>query len=210
MAAVLAFNRDIKTNSQLIEQVAQLNHLTKTMVTFDATWGLGNFWTLWKPDTLFGGDIEPGKARDIQTSFLNLPFRDATFDAVVFDAPYKLNGTERFYVNSDMYGVAASTNWKTRMQRLRDGTVECARVVKPGGVLLVKCQDQVVNNRKVWQTKQVAELLSGQARLVDELYLWSYRPQPVGRAQRHARTVFSVLQVYRIGEKWDGDSVKQL
>lgn len=64
-------------------------------------------------------------------------------------------------------------------------------------MLLVKCQDQVVSGRVVWQTKQVAEALGDTMRLVDELHLPSYRPQPDGVKQVHARRNYSTLQIYK-------------
>lgn len=197
MTAVLAFDPAIKTNSELIGRVAQLGYLNNDMTILDTTYGLGNFWGYWTPDRLIGADIEPGKARDLCASFLSLPFPDSTIDAVVFDPPYRLNGTERIYVAGDRYGVAGKQRWQDRMAMILDGAVECARVTKRDGVLLVKCQDQVVSGRVVWQTKQVAAALAGTMRLVDELHLSSYRPQPSGRSQVHARRNYSTLQIYK-------------
>lgn len=71
-------------------------------------------------------------------------------------------------------------------------------VLKPGGMLLVKCQDQVCSGKVRWQTIEFAgHAVELGSRLVDQLHLPSYRPQPAGRRQIHARRNYSTLLVLR-------------
>ena len=191
---------DATTNAQLIAQCAQLGHLTADMTTLDATYGLGRFWTVWRPDRLYGCDLDPTRARNAIADFTRLPFPDGTFDAVVFDPPYKLNGSShgRGPASCDAdYGVGGpAVRWQDRMQLCRDGIAECARVLRPGGTLLVKCQDQVVSGQVRWQTHDFAAHAAAHGcRLVDQLHLRSYRPQPAGRRQVHARRNYSTLLI---------------
>jgi hypothetical protein len=73
------------------------------------------------------------------------------FDAVTLDGPYKLNGTATKAVDG-RYGVDTYAGPAERHGLICDGMTECTRVLRVGGVLLVKCQDQVCSGRIWWQT----------------------------------------------------------
>ena len=198
-AAVLAIS-DATTNAELVEQCARLGYLRADDLTLDATYGLGRFWTLWQPGRLIACDLDPTRARTAVADFTRLPFPDGTFDAVVFDPPYKLNGAShgRGPASCDAdYGVGGpAVRWQDRMQLCRDGIAEGSRVLRPGGTLLVKCQDQVVSGAVRWQTHDFAAHAAAHGcRLVDQLHLRSYRPQPAGRRQVHARRNYSTLLI---------------
>ena len=194
---------DAANNAQLIAQCAQLGYLRPTDRVLDATYGLGRFWAVWRPERLYGCDLDPTRARNAITDFTRLPFPTGTFDAVVLDPPYKLNGVShgRGGASCDAdYGVAGRpVRWQDRMQLCRDGVADCARVLAPGGTLLVKCQDQVVSGAVRWQTHDFAAHAAAHGcRLVDQLHLRSYRPQPAGRRQVHARRNYSTLLILEV------------
>lgn len=189
-----------RNNGELIEECVKLGYLTDDMVTLDPTYGLGRFWTRWRPAALEASDLDPDKSpigRSID--FTNLPWSDNEFDAVVFDPPYKLNGTSTGTGGASCdadYGVSQYQSWQDRMRLCIDGITECHRVLKPGGHLLVKCQDQVCSGHVRWQTIEFAgHAVELGSRLVDQLHLPSYRPQPAGRRQIHARRNYSTLLV---------------
>lgn len=191
-----------RNNGELIEECVKLGYLTDDMVTLDPTYGLGRFWTRWRPAALEASDLDPDKSpigRSVDCT--NLPWSDSEFDAVVFDPPYKLNGTSTATgaatCDAD-YGVSHYQSWQDRMQLCIDGINEAHRVLKPGGMLLVKCQDQVCSGKVRWQTIEFTNHAVGLgSRLVDQLHLPSYRPQPAGRRQIHARRNYSTLLVLR-------------
>lgn len=191
-----------RNNAELIEQCAALGYLTDDMVTLDPTYGLGRFWTRWRPAALEASDLDQAKSPiGRSVDFTNLPWSDSEFDAVVFDPPYKLNGTSTATgaatCDAD-YGVSHYQSWQDRMQLCIDGINEAHRVLKPGGMLLVKCQDQVCSGKVRWQTIEFTNHAVGLgSRLVDQLHLPSYRPQPAGRRQVHARRNYSTLLVLR-------------
>lgn len=95
--------------------------------------------------------------------------------------------------------VLAATAWPTNADMIRDGITECLRVLKPGGHLLLKCQDQVNGGKVRWQTIEFAGHAeqAGPAVLVDMLHMLGGRPQPEGRSQQHARRNMSTLLVLR-------------
>lgn len=198
---VLSFTT-ARNNAELILQCARLGYLHEDWVTCDPTYGLGKFWTLWKPAELLASDLDESKGPSLfgPVDFTKLPWVSNHFDAVVLDGPYKLNGTStgKGCAASDAgYGVdGAYVKWQDRHKLIRDGITECVRVLKSGGFLLVKCQDQVCSGQKRWQTREFADHAESLGcRLVDMLHLGGYRKQPAGRRQLHAQQNYSTMLV---------------
>lgn len=196
---VLSFAR-YKTNGGLILALRQLGYLNDTDAILDPTYGLGVFWSEWRPTNLYTSDLNPEKIGPFGevSDFTDLPWDDGAFDAVVFDPPYKLNGTPTDSVDS-RYGVDVPARWQDRLRLCRDGITECLRVVRPGGMLMVKCMDQVVSGAKVYQTIQFTHHAQSMgAQLVDQLHMVvTPRPQPPGRRQVHSQGNYSTMLVFK-------------
>lgn len=195
-----------RNNAELIrDAVVPLGYLKREWIVLDPTYGKGNFWSLWKPDELHASDLYPrGIGSDPHQKIVKMDFRyllwtDNTFDATVFDPPYKLNGTGGSHPSDEAYGVAdpyMSIEYRHEMIRL--GLDECVRVTRVGGHILLKCQNQVSSGKIRWQVlefAQEAEFMG--AELIDMFHLPSYRPQPSGRKQKHSRQNYSTLLVFR-------------
>jgi len=182
------------SNAHLIADVAKLGYLRP--IVLDVTYGKGTFWKIWRPYDLIAHDLKLDGG-----DFRALPYAAGdAFGTVVFDPPYKLNGTPTPEVDA-RYGAHEPTRWQDRMALCFDGAAECRRVLAPKGHLLWKCQDQVVSGHVVWQTYEFTEFAVGQLRLklVDRFdMLGTARPQPMeGRKQEHAHGRPSTLLVFR-------------
>lgn len=191
------------TNGALIADCARLGYLRDEWFTLDPTYGHGTFWKEWRPKALRGTDLDPAKSIDDcrGVDFTAMQFGDREFDCVVFDPPYKLNGTPTEQVDK-RYGVHESTRWQDRMALCRAGISECARVLGDG-FLLVKCQDQVCSGKVRWQTVDFTAHAETQGLgLVDRFDFLSYRPQPSGTRQVTARRNASTLLVFTRGHEW--------
>lgn len=186
-----------KSNADLICAVNDLGYVADGDLVLDPTYGLGRWWSKWRPNNLVATDLDPAKSPDgIGADFTRLRYADGTFDAVAFDPPYKLNGTPSG-PDAD-YGVATIRTWQERHALIRAGMDECTRVLKQGGYLLLKCQDQVCSGRVRWQTHEFAAHGDSIGLvLVDSLHLIGSRPQPGERRQVHARRNLSTLLVLR-------------
>lgn len=142
---VLRFDPARRTNAAMLADVARLGLINEGMLTLDATWGRGAWWSGWRPDRLIGSDLAPAKARDLCADFTELPFRTSTFDLVCFDPPYGYRGTSRLAMDEG-YGLAESyVSPDDRDGLIGLGIIEAARVTAPGGMLIVKVQDQCVS-----------------------------------------------------------------
>lgn len=189
-----------KTNAEMIrDAVVPLGYLADDFVTYDPTYGSGGFWKLWRPRPgfLWFSDKNPEVATDvIPVDFTAMPWPDRHFDAVVFDPPYKLNGTPG-HPSDERYGVHNKMRWQDRMQLIRDGLTECIRV--SNRYVLLKCQDQVCSGAVRWQTDEFtrhAETLG--AKKVDRFDKLGGIAQPGDRRQVHVHANYSTLLVFQV------------
>lgn len=202
---------DALTNAEVIEQLARpgfVEYLRPEWRTLDPTYGEGRFWTLWRPDELVACDLNLAKSplgRSVDFRLGKSGFDDDSFDVVVLDGPYALNGTstgEGPSAKDEGYGVEEWQSVEGRHALLSDMLREGVRVLRParrpilgtrrfemvGGYLMFKCQDQVNGQRMRWQTRIFADLGESLGlRLVAQVHLKGYRDQPSRCVCKHHR-----------------------
>lgn len=196
------------TNADMILDCVQLGYLRKEWLTLDPTYGKGNWWTKWEPDLLVKSDINPQAPCMDPADFTSLPYATNAFDVVTFDPPYVCIGGRKTGSMQDMhaaYGMTDAPKSPAELQALINaGLAECRRVVKPGGLILVKMQDYI-SSGKFWngtyRTQRWAEYLFLET--IDRLehVAKAPRPQPAGRRQVHARRNLSTLLVLQKGKR---------
>lgn len=180
-------------NAALIADVAQLGYLDGTVL--DATYGKhGGFWKLWRPEALTTNDLN--HPADHSWDFRSMPIPGGSFDAVVFDPDYKLNGTPAVGEMDERYGTDENLSRAERLEKIRLGALECFRVARQR--LLVKCMDQVEGGQVRWQTDIVTRAVEeAGGRKVDRFDLIGHgRAQPSGRRQLTAQGRGSTLLVF--------------
>lgn len=193
-----------KTNAEMIADVAKLGYLDGTVI--DLTYGLGRFWTVFRPEVLITNDLDPERPADHHLDFTSTYacLQLGTWpDAVVFDAPYAFKGTSSGKAVDTDYGIDRYRTPDEVDQLRYDGIRTAETLLKPGGYLLVKCQDQIVSGKPRWQTYDTVDFCRTSTRLtlVEDFKFLSYRPQPAGRRQVHARRNYSSLLIFRKAQK---------
>lgn len=201
MAPVLAAGT-WPTNGELIADVAQL-YLGHEDTVLDATYGRGLWWTKVTPLELVTNDIVPGRAQHAY-DFRKLPeYWADCFDLVAYDPPYVCVGGRSSTGMADLhdrYGLTNAPTTPRALQTMMDhGLTEMKRVTRPGGLIMMKCQDYI-SSGKLWAgtywSQEWARVL--QLELVDRFeHVSGVRPQPAGRRQVHARRNLSTLFVFR-------------
>ncbi|MDD4889453.1 MAG: DNA methyltransferase [Phycisphaerae bacterium] len=145
-------------NAEVFEQLMDL-HVPEGSTVADVTWGKGVFWK----------SIDPGRyklhASDMKTGVdcRKLPYGDASHDCVVLDPPYMEGLFRKSKGNLAGAGThAAFREHYSNGEETSDGPKyhaavldlyfraarEARRVLREGGVFIVKCQDEVSANRQ--------------------------------------------------------------
>ena len=146
----------VATNAKVFPDILTL-HVPHGAVIADVTYGKGVFWKHVPKDhyQLLSSDIDTG------TDCRALSYNDATLDAVVLDPPYMeglyrrvkthLAGAGAYHPFRAYYSNGETTNDGPKYHAavldfyFRAGQ-EAYRVLRPHGILIVKCQDEVSAN----------------------------------------------------------------
>ena len=197
-------------NAAMILDCVRLGYLDAFDFILDPTYGRGTWWQRWTPEH---GGLEYNNAY-VWHDFRNLRYKDNAFNAAVFDPPYISKGraTPKLGDFDDRYGLATHAPGMKRkspadIQADMDaGLSELVRVVKPGGLILMKCMDYVTSG-KLWLGvyKTTTHALSLGLEVIDRLeHIHAPGPQPKGRPQVHARRNHSTLLVLKVPAKKQG------
>lgn len=148
-------------NEEIFPDILKL-HVPKGSVIADVTYGSGIFWKLVPNDEykVLPSDIATG------IDCRNLPYDDSTIDCLVLDPPYMEgllrnnhdhlagNGThvtfrKYYFAGHKMKSKNDGPKWHDAVLDLYfKAGKEASRVIKDGGVFIVKCQDEVSANRQ--------------------------------------------------------------
>ena len=80
--------------------------------------------------------VEPDEVMD----FRNMPFKDESFQLVIFDPPHLRRVGDNSWMKAK-YGQLPPDGWK---QYLKDGFDECWRVLAPGGTMVFKWNEHQI------------------------------------------------------------------
>lgn len=186
-----------RNNAELIADVAELGWLDGRVL--DLTYGTGAFWSNHRPTDLTTNDLyEPADYHCDATGPIPPQWRHA-FDAVVFDPPFKLNGTPS---ENDRYGVDRKATKAERYELITGGAMKAPGMVRPGGWLHIKVQNQIVGGRFSNMVSHVTGLFDDPACPVELRAIWYLttrpRPQPPGRGQLNPRNNVSQLLSFNV------------
>lgn len=136
-------------------------------VILDCTHNQGTMWKGCRYSPTVRSDIDPSHLIDVAADFGALPFRDGTFDIIVFDPPHLPVAAASEHSSGiwmKRYGITAEGAG-------REGDdvsgmfvpflIEAKRVLKAGGIVLAKIADIVHNHRYQWQMATFVNEASG-------------------------------------------------
>jgi len=124
-------------NSDLISRVSEM-YLTPDMTVADVTYGRGAFWSNVNTDKFkfLPTDLQTG------TDFTDLPYNDRSIDVLVLDPPYMHGGaTVKNSINKCYKNQNDSHESVIRLYA--GGILEATRVLKKGGQIWIKTQDEI-------------------------------------------------------------------
>jgi DNA modification methylase len=189
-------------NDFLMAQVARLYFRPGDRIA-DVTYGKGVFWRQIDVSQFHFHPSDLLTVPDHPYDFRNLPYRSADFDVVVFDPPYmhhpkhpKVSPLSMEYRN---FATTRGFSHDDIIQLYRDGMVEGHRILKAGGLMLVKCKDEMEDGRQKMSHIEVYDIAVSELHMEvhDQFVLTQTRPPLHFGRLAHARKNHSYLWVFR-------------
>ena len=196
-------------NADVFPEILAL-HVADGATIADVTYGKGVFWQKVDADRyrLLASDLKTG------VDCRKLPSADASLDCVVLDPPYmeglfrragsQLAGGSSHAAFRDHYSNGKRTVGGPKYHEavldlyFRAGD-EARRVLKPGGVLVVKCQDEVSANRQRLTHVEIINRYEANGFYTKDLFVVVRQNRPAVsrlKKQAHARKNHSYFLVF--------------
>lgn len=209
----LVFSAAIATSDAVFPDILSL-YVAPGSVIADVTYGRGVFWRR-VPEGVFRvlpTDIATG------TDCRSLPYGDGTIDCVVFDPPYMHTPGGTAHVNHQNYEGYYQNNRANSVKKYHEAVLdlyftaaqEAWRVLRQGGIYIVKCQDEVCANVQRFTHIEIINELAGYGFVAEDLFVVVRKGKPgVSRMlrQAHARKNHSYFIVFLKPEgrkRWTG------
>lgn len=97
---------------------------------------------------------------DVVADFRDMPFESMTYDLVVFDPPH-LKWAGQNSIMKGQYGQLDKDNWQAD---IKQGFIECMRVIKPKGIVIFKWNECQVKLKEVLRAIEPYSPLFGNKR----------------------------------------------
>lgn len=187
-------------NDFLIAQVARLYFRPGDRIA-DVTFGKGVFW---RAIDVTQYDFQPSDlltVPDRPYNFRNLPYRSEVFDVHVFDPPYMHNPKPGSYLDYKNYATTRGFSHEDIIQLYRDGMIEGCRILKPGGLMLVKCKDQIESGQQRMSHIAIHDIAVNDLQMeVQDLFVLTQKNSPMIQflqAPQHAKKNHGYLWVFK-------------
>lgn len=213
----LIFSAYRGTNADVFPLILEL-YVPKASVVADVTYGKGVFWKKISHDAyvLKASDIKQG------IDCRALPYENESVDCVIFDPPYMHTPGGTAHLGHQNYDAYYQNNREPKLEKKYheavlelyfSGSREAYRVLKIGGILIIKCQDEVCANKQRLTHLEIINELSKMKFIIEDLFVVLRNGHPgVSRIiyQQHARKNHSYFLVFRKGRRIPKDWIKKL
>jgi hypothetical protein len=209
----LVFSAYTGTNDEVFPYVLSL-YIKPEATVADVTFGKGVFWRNIPKGTynLLPTDLTGG------IDCRNLPYKDNSVDCVVFDPPYMHTPGGTAHVNHQNFEGYYKNNQANSTKKYHEAVLdlyfsaarEAWRILRSGGVYIVKCQDEVCANQQRLTHIEIINQLHLDGFRVEDLFVVVRKGRPgVSRIlkQAHARKNHSYFIVFVKPEgrkRWTG------
>ena len=193
--------KSISYNQESIIQSIIHLYLPAGKIQLDPCYNRGGFYKSGKipaPDYKF--DIEP--LYGIKGDSRNLPLPDKSIESEIFDPPFITYPGKSMINRMSIFG--SFRTYRELKEMYRDSLIDSYRVLKPGGILIVKCQDGTTGNNleMVHIDAVILPCRKIGFREIDFFILLSkQRIERRDMVQRHSRKYHSYFIVFQKGRK---------
>ena len=214
----LVFSAYTGTNDFVFPQILSL-YVPPGSTVADVTYGKGVFWRRIPKNTyrVLATDLSTG------VDCRKLPYENGSIDCVVFDPPYMHTPGGTAHVNHQNYEAYYRNNQAGSEKKYHEAVLdlyfeasrEAWRVLRTGGVYIVKCQDEVCANQQRFTHIEIINALAGKGFVAEDLFVVVRTGRPgVSRIlrQAHARKSHSYFLVFlkpKGKTRWQGLETKR-
>ncbi len=209
----LVFSAYKGTNDEVFPFVLSL-YVELGSIVADVTFGKGVFWRRVPKDAYRVRATDLADGVDCR----ELPYEDGSVDCVVFDPPYMHTPGGTAHVDHQNYEGYYKNNQAASPKKYHEAVLdlyfsaarEAARVLREGGVYIVKCQDEVCANQQRLAHIEIINELQQYGLVAEDLFVVVRNGRPgVSRllAQSHARKNHSYFIVFikpKGRKRWTG------
>jgi SAM-dependent methyltransferase len=195
MTVAIIYTALVGNNEDLFTNILKL-YVPEGSWVADVTYGKGRFWN--KVDKtkyhLVATDIETG------TDLRHLPHSGKSFDAVVLDPPYAHSSSTPIKPSiADTYNLNIISGRANIRALYVEGVKEARRVLKDGGILIVKCQDEIESGKQHWNHIDIMAQTDALGFEALDFFILVQQGRPAQRHpyQIHARKNHSYFWVFR-------------
>lgn len=209
----LVFTAYVGTNDLIFPQILKL-FVARGSTVADVTYGKGVFWKN-VPSShyrLLATDLKDG------VDARKLPYSDGEIDCVVFDPPYMHTPGGTAHVGHQNYEGYYRNNVAQSEKKYHEAVLdlyftaadEAKRVLRPEGIYIVKCMDEVCANQQRLTHVEIINELATKGFIAQDLFILVRNGRPgVSRVlkQAHARKNHSYFIVFRKSSgktRWKG------
>lgn len=200
----LVMSSSVGHNADIFTDILEL-YVDHEATVADVTFGNGAFWSkVQRPDiTLLATDIRDG------IDCRSLPYETGSIDAVVLDPPYMHTpgrtahvghqNFENYYRNNATKSTSGAKYHEAVLELYFDAAREALRVLRDGGMFIVKCQDEVCANKQRLTHVELINEFEPMGFQTEDLFVVTRTTKPgVSRQirQRHARKNHSYFLVF--------------
>lgn len=209
----LVFSSYIGTNDEVFPFVLSL-YVEPGSTVADVTYGKGVFWRKVPKDVynLISSDLADG------LDCRELPYVSSSIDCMVFDPPYMHTPGGTAHVNHQNYEGYYKNNQANSDKKYHEAVLdlyfaaarEAWRVLREGGIYIVKCQDEVCANQQRLTHVELINELQKYGFRTEDIFVVIRKGKPgVSRllTQAHARKNHSYFIVFikpRGRKRWNG------
>jgi len=192
------FTSILGTNAVLLEEISKLYFEYGDSIA-DVTYGKGVFWKNINLEDYTFSPSDLVTCPDTPYDFRKLPYKNESFDCVVFDPPY-MHTVGKPMVDANYKNSATTKNMyhSDIMKLYHDGMVEAKRILKLGGIMLVKCQDEIESGYQRWSHIDIYNIATKLQLYGKDLFVLTRNGNPpIQYKQQHARKKHSYMWIFK-------------
>ena len=194
---------------QIIKWILRLH--CETDIELDPTYSTGGFYKQGVKEPLYKFDIRPVRKGVVKAAAETLPIKSGSISTMIFDPPFlatrgkSLDAPEHNGQNKTVRRFGWYPTEKELFTFYKDSLVEFKRILRPGGILIFKCQDKVSSGKQYMSHNFIINCAEDLGYYTKDLFVLLAKNRMIPKwqtlNQKHARKFHSYFLVFENSQK---------